>query len=144
MDGDLFVADDRLVEECRIKKDQWRRSWALKDLSPHFGFVSGRPEHTNARLMGGLAAVGVSLTVYSRPSTLTRPSWRHCSHSSGSVLSVQATRHWRLEAWTLIHTRDGEKVTHILHGACRPGEPQEFELDLADHIRKAGHGRGDA
>lgn len=60
----------------------------------------------------------------------------------GVWLLVQATLHWRLETWTLIHTHAGEKATYILHGDCRPGERQEFELYLAERIREAGAGRG--
>ncbi|HWC01913.1 MAG TPA: hypothetical protein VHF87_04010 [Methylomirabilota bacterium] len=60
----LLVTDDRLIEERRAGRDHWRQGWALKNLSPDFDLVSGRPEHARARLLGGQVVAGTALTVF--------------------------------------------------------------------------------
>jgi hypothetical protein len=132
----FLLTEDRLVEDSRIGERRWQRSWRLQDLSSELEYTSGRPEHTEARVVGGLVVLSLAATLYFSALHAHIPLFAPLLGALAAWLLVKGLRDWRIETWTLIKRSDGGGATHILHRLGAPEGRRDFEARLVEQIRR--------
>jgi hypothetical protein len=116
----LLLTEDRLVEDGSVGKRRWRRSWRLQDLSADLEYTTGRPEHSELRLVSGLVVIGLAVVFYFSSFQVHIPLLAPLIGALGGWLLVKGLKGWRIETWTLIRKSDGSAATHFAHSSAAP------------------------
>jgi hypothetical protein len=132
----LLLTEDRLIEEGSFGKRRWRRSWRLQDLSPELDYTTGRPEHSELRVVAGLVLIALALVFYFSTFQVHVPLLAPLVAVLGGWLLVRGLKGWRLETWTLIRKSDGSTATHFAHSFGGAEDRRDFETRLIEQIRR--------
>jgi hypothetical protein len=132
----LELGDDYLVRKWRKGKESGERRISLDNVMPEISVMTARPEHSRARVIGGLFLVGLAIVVFF--STLQQKApllFALLALLGGWILAV-GLRNFRLQTWTIFHEKSGEFFAHVVHSGCDPKEREEFETIFRETMAK--------
>ena len=130
------ITDDSFIRHWKNGKKEGEVRIELEKLSADTSLMTCYPNKTLSRTRAGVALLVLALAIFFSAIQNTIPLLSVFLGVYGLWFLIRALRKFRLETWTVIHKKSGERFANLMHRGCNDKDREKFVAALSEIVNK--------